>query len=148
MTFKDKDTGTIQLITTNEVDLLGHMTSTFNKAWETTHEMYPSCQVMFSGLCGMDINSYNGYGGYHPTQPIIDRVIAQLNYHTTDLNFRAGVYQPKLTSKIRRSNHVSHRNQYCLLIDGIHPGGVVLADWAKNISSLFQLLVSNELLEK
>lgn len=105
--------------------------------------------VMFSGLGGMDINRYNGYAGYHATQPIIDRVIEQLNYHIVDLNFHADVYQPKLTSKIhRRSKRTGHRNQYRLLVDGIRPGSVVLTDWAKNISTLFQLLEWKETSEK
>lgn len=138
LTSKDRRTGRIQLVSSNESELLGHMKSAFTTAWEMAREMYPSQHVIFSGLCGMDINRYNGLVGYHSDQPVIDRVIDLLNHHVVNLNFRAGVYQPKLTSKIhKRSNTNGHRNQYRLLTDGIHPGPVVLRDWSKNISTLF-----------
>lgn len=144
MSNKDRRSGKITLVTRDEMALLDHMKSAFTAAWETAHELYPHKQVIFSGLCGMDLNRYNGLTGYHPDQHKIDNVIHLLNHHIVDLNFRSGVYQPKLTSKVhRRSNSHGHRNQYRLLLDGIHPGPVVLKDWAKNINSLFNLLQAN-----
>lgn len=134
----------IELVYTSEPELLNHMCTVFTSAWEMARSLFPSSIVIFSGLCGMDLNRYNGFPGYHIHQPTIDRVIEQLNHHITDLNFRAGVFLPKLTSKVhRRSRSAGHRNQYRLLTDGIHPGPVVLSDWGKNIVNLYKLLLRN-----
>lgn len=141
MSIKDRSSGSIDLVYKNEVELLDHMCLAFTTAWELARSMYPGKDVIFSGLCRMDLNKYNGFGGYHPHQPIIDSVIEQLNHHITGLNYQAGVYLPKMTSKVhKRNNRKGHRNQYRLLPDGIHPGPVVLKDWATNIHNLFKLL--------
>lgn len=145
MSTKDRRTGQIRLVFEDHDELLGHMCAVFTAAWIKAREMYPQCQVIMSGLCGMDINKYNGLPGYHSHQSVVNRVIEQLNHHIVDLNFRAGAYQPKLTTKVhKKSNKYGHRNQYRLLTDGIHPGVLVLKDWGKNISSLYSLLVAKD----
>lgn len=142
LSIKDRRSGKIQLVSSNEGELLDHMKSAFTSAWDLAHEMYPRQHVIFSGLCGMDINRYNGLEGYHDDQPLIDRVIESVNHHIVELNYRAGVYQAKMTSKIhKRSKTNGHRNQYRLLTDGIHPGPVVLRDWGKNVTVLYKLLL-------
>lgn len=121
------------------------MKSVFLSSWEFAQATYPNSKVMFSGLIGIDLNHCNRLYGYHPLQPIVDNVITKINQYIVDLNFRAGVFQPKLTSKVhKRSKSCGHRNQYRLLDDGIHPGPIVLNDWGKNISTLFRLMEDSE----
>lgn len=141
MSQKNRQSGEITLRFSNEAELWTSMKSAFLEAWELAHEFYPSYKIMFAGLCGLDLNRCNGLYGYHLLQPIIDNVIVSINQFIVELNFRAGVYQPKLTGKIhKRSRKHGHRNQYRLLDDGIHPGKTVLMDWSKNITNLFSLL--------
>lgn len=141
MSQKNRRTGEVTLRFTTEEDLLVSMKSDFLRAWELAHELYPTYKIIFSGLCGLDLNCCNGLPGYHRLQPVVDSVIGSINQFIVELNFRAGVFQPKLTSKVhRRSNKYGCRNQYRLLDDGIHPGITVLKDWSKNISNLLRLL--------
>lgn len=142
MSIKDPSTGHIDLVTKNETELLDHMCSALTSAWEQARVMYPGKEVIFSGLCGMDLNKYNGLEGYNSHQRVIDSVIDQLNHYIVSLNYQAGVYQPKTSKVHKRSNHKGHRNQYRLLSDGIHPGPVVLKDWAASILNLFKLLTA------
>lgn len=141
MSQKNRRTGVISLRLVNEADLLASMKTAFLSAWELAQQLYPTCRIMFSGLCGLDLNRANGWFGYHLHQPIIDNVIEGINQYIVELNFRAGVFQPKMTGKVhKRSKKLGHRNQYRLLDDGVHPGTIVLKDWSKNITNLFNLL--------
>lgn len=141
MSQKNRLSGEITLRFEDEVNLLAHMKSVFSQAWDLAQELYPTTKIKFSGLCGLDLNRSNGMCGYHKLQQVIDNVIESINQFIVELNFRAGAYQPKLTSKVhKRSKKHGHRKQYRLLDDGIHPGTTVLKDWSKNIYNLFNLL--------
>lgn len=85
MSQKNRQTREITLRFDNEENLLTHMKSVFYEAWELAHNLYPNVNVMFAGLCGLDLNCCNGLYGYHRLQPVIDNVIDLLNQFIVEL---------------------------------------------------------------
>lgn len=115
-------------------DLLQHMRMVLNSAFEYAVELFPNSNIAFGGLCGINLNMYNRQPGTHTLQGVIDNMIDQYNFEVKSLNIRNGLVHPTLTSKVhKRSSRHGNHNQYYLLNDGVHPGHVVLKDWARNI---------------
>lgn len=118
----------------NSLDLLQHMRSVLNNAHDYASEIFPGSRIAFGGLCGVSLSMYNHEPGTHRYQGIIDDMIDQFNFEVKSLNIRNGLVHPTLTSKIhKRSRNHENRNQYYLFYDGVHPGHIILKDWARNI---------------
>lgn len=62
-------------------DLLEHMIEVFKEARQHTNTSFPTIKVAFGGLCGIDIDRYNGLDSFNHLQPIIDNTVHLLNYH-------------------------------------------------------------------
>lgn len=114
-------------------DLLQHMRSVLNSSSEYAMELFPDSYIAFGGLCGVSLNMYNRLPGIHVHQGSIDDMIDQYNFEVKSMNIRNGLVHPTLTSKIHKRSRQGNRNQYYLLNDGVHPGHIVLKDWARNI---------------
>lgn len=134
LTTLDRATRTLSLRHDIIGDLLEHMIDVFRTARNTVNEKFPETKVAFGGLCGIDLDRYNGRATFSPLQPIVDDTIHLLNYHIKTDNIQHGLVHPTLTSRVHivRSNR-PRRNQYRLLIDGIHLSETIYTDWAKNI---------------
>lgn len=115
-------------------DLLEYMINVFREARLSVRQKFPQIKVAFGGLCGIDLNQYNGLQSFSELQPVIDDTVHLLNYHIKTDNIQHGMVHPTLTSRIHivRTNK-PRRNQYRLLSDGIHLSEALYTDWAKNI---------------
>lgn len=121
-------------------ELLTHMLDTFRQAREETNLKFPNIKIAFGGLCGIDINRYNGLQSFSNLQHIIDDTVHLLNYSIKTDNIASGLIHPTLTSRVHiiRSPKHKRRNQYRLLVDGIHLSETLYEDWAKNIRRFYR----------
>lgn len=117
----------------NSHDLLQYMRLVLNNAHEYAVELFPESHIGFGGLCGVSLSMYNRQPGTDRYQGIKDDMIDQFNFEIKSLNIQNGLIHPTLTSKIHKRNCHGNRNQYYLFYDGVHPGHIVLKDWARNI---------------
>lgn len=122
----------------NVGDLLEYMINIFRSARSTATEKFQGIKIGFGGLCGLDINRYNGFATFSPLQPVIDDTVHLLNFHIKTDNIQHGLVHPTLTSRVHivRSKK-PRRNQYRLFTDGVHLSENLYIDWAKNIKRLY-----------
>lgn len=119
-------------------DLLEHMINVFREARSTVIHKFPGTKIAFGGLCGIDINRYNGFTDFSPLQPVIDDTVHLLNFHIKTDNIQHGLVHPTLTSRVHRvRTGKPRRNQYRLLVDGTHLSETIYVDWAKNIRRFY-----------
>lgn len=118
----------------NFPDLCAYMISTFKEARKVVNECFLGTMILFGGLCGVNLNMYNGIPHFHPLQPIIDQTIDVLNYAIKSDNINHGLIHPVLTRMVHRKERKGSRNQYHLLEDGVHLSELLYIDWAKNIT--------------
>lgn len=125
-------------------DLLTHMLDVFRMAREATNVKFLTTKIAFGGLCGMDINRYNGLQTFSSLQHIIHDTVHLLNYSIKTDNIAHGLIHPTLTSKVHIVGSPMHkrRNQYRLLTDGIHLSETLYLDWARNIRRFYRNNVS------
>lgn len=122
----------------NVGDLLEYMISIFREARTVVVQKFPDIKVAFGGLCGIDINRYNGLSTFSNLQPVIDDTVHLLNFHIKTDNIQHGLVHPTLTSRVHIvRTHKPRRNQYRLLVDGIHLTEALYVDWAKNIRRFY-----------
>lgn len=101
---------------------------------------FPNVKVAFGGLCGIDLNRYNGLTTFSPLQPIIDDTVHLLNYSIKTDNIANGLIHPTLTNRVHIIKSPMHKrqNQYRLLSDGIHLSEILYLDWARNIRRYYR----------
>lgn len=81
LTVMDRDTRSVSLRYDNIGELLEYMIDVFRNARMKVLQKFPGIKVAFGGLCGIDIDRYNGLSTFHRLQPVIDDTIHLLNYH-------------------------------------------------------------------
>lgn len=134
----NKDTRKINLRHDSIGDLLEYMTWVFRDARALATQKFPHIKVAFGGLCGIDIDRYNGLPTFSPLQHVIDDVVHLLNYHIKADNIQHGMVHPTLTSRVHITRaRKPRRNQYRLLSDGVHLTEALYLDWAKNIMRFY-----------
>lgn len=134
LTSMNKETRIISLRHDNIGDLLDHMISVFKNARELAIQKFPHIKVAFGGVCGIDIDRYNGLTTFSPLQPVIDDTVHLLNYQIKTDNIQHGLVHPTLTSRVHITrSKKTRRNQYRLLSDGVHLTEALYMDWARNI---------------
>lgn len=120
-------------------ELLEHMISVFREARTMATAKFPSLKISFGGLCGIDLDRYNGYNSFNSLQSVIDDTIHLLNYHIKTDNVQHGTIHPTLTSRVHIVRSTKpRRNQYRLLTDGVHLGETLYLDWARNIRRYYR----------
>lgn len=134
LTIMNRETRQVSLRYNSIGDLLEHMIGVFRDARATVLQKFPNIKVAFGGVCGIDIDRYNGLPTFNQLQPVIDDTVHLLNFHIKTDNIQHGLVHPTLTSRVHivRSRK-PRRNQYRLLCDGIHLSENLYMDWAKNI---------------
>lgn len=134
LTVLDQATRTVSLRYNSIGDLLEFMIGVFRDARMMVLQKFPGIKVAFGGLCGIDLDRYNGLLTFNTLQPVIDDTVHLLNYHIKTDNIQHGMVHPTITSRVHivRSGK-PRRNQYRLLSDGIHLTETLYLDWAKNI---------------
>lgn len=139
LTTKDRQTRKVSLRYNSVGDLLEYMIGVFRDARTMAIQKFPGMKVAFGGLCGIDIDRYNGLTTFNALQPVIDDTVHLLNYHIKTDNVQHGMVHPTITSRVHivRSGR-SRRNQYRLLCDGIHLTETLYIDWAKNIVRFYK----------
>lgn len=140
LTIHNRATRRVTLRHNSLEDLLDHMIEVFKEARLYTNANFPAIKVAFGGLCGIDIDRYNGFNSFNHLQPVIDDTIHLLNYHIKTDNVACGLVHPTLTSRVHivRSRLPRRRNQYRLLSDGIHLTENLYIDWARNIKRFYR----------
>lgn len=98
---------------------------------------FPDLSVSFGGLIGFDLNAINGIPGYSPLQEMITAAFIELNSAILSNNVAAGAPHFYLTSKVYKWRKGRLRCQYRLLPDGLHPGPIILQDWANSIKKIW-----------
>lgn len=113
MTILDRNTRSISLRYDTLEDQLDHMIEVFKEARLRTNTIFPSIKVAFGGLCGFDLDRYNGLDFFNQLQPVIDDTIHLLNYHIKTDNVASGLVHLTLTSRVHivRSRLPRRRNQ-------------------------------------
>lgn len=147
ITLRNRASKEITIARSSDDELFNYMYHTILAANEMAHRYFPNSKIIFGGLCGMDLCRYNRRTGYHAQQAILDDVIHQVNLMIQELNQHNGLPHPQLTNKVHKianANGGQYRNHYRFLIDGIHAGPILLADWASNIRKLFNRLTGFE----
>lgn len=134
LTNMDRNTRVISPRLPNFPDLCAYMMNIFKEARRISNERFPGTMVLFGGLCGVNLNMYNGLPFYDLLQPVIDQTIDVLNYAIKADNLNHGLIHPVLTRKVHRKEKKGARNQYHLLIDGVHLSESLYVDWANNIT--------------
>lgn len=127
----------------SDEELFSKVYHSFLHANDLAHQNFPNTKIIFGDLCGMDLNRYNHRNGYHGQQAILDDVIHRVNLMLQDLNLSNGVPHPRLTKRVHQvanANGGLYQNHYRFLIDGLHAGPILLADWAMHIRKLFYCL--------
>lgn len=139
LTILNRSTRKISLRHINLGDLLDHMIEVFSEARRQVTSKFPGIKIAFGGLCGIDLDRYNGLTSFSNLQPIIDDTVHLLNYQIKTDNVANGLVHPTLTSKIHivRSRMPRRRNQYRLLTDGVHLSENLYLDWARNIRRFY-----------
>lgn len=98
LTTKDRITKMISPSLLTYADLCSHMISLFREARQRVTELFPDLRIAFGGLCGVNLNKYNGMTHFDPIQPVIDSTIETLNYAIKADNVRHDINHPTLTS--------------------------------------------------
>lgn len=132
-----RPTRTISLRFCVENDIVQNVISTMDRLRGELYALFPTLKVSFGGLIGLDLNASNGTPGRSPQQDLITRAFITLNRAILDSNVAANVPHLYLTSKVYKWHKGRLRCQYRLLTDGLHPGPVILDDWAKSISKVW-----------
>lgn len=97
LTTMDRVTHKVSLQHDSVGDLLEYMIGVFRDARATVLQKFPQIKVAFGGLCGIDIDRYNGLSSFSPLQHVIDDTIHLLNYHVKTDNIQHGLVHPTLT---------------------------------------------------
>lgn len=144
LTLLNRSTHKIRLRYDTFDELLTHMLELFRLAREKTNLLFPTTKVAFGGLCGLDIDRYNGLQSFSNLQHVIDDTVHLLNYSIKTDNIAHGLIHPTLTSRVHivRSSMHKRGNQYRLLSDGIHLSETLYVDWAKNIRRFYRNITS------
>lgn len=95
-------------------DLCAYMINTFKEARRLVDERFPGTMILFGGLCGVNLNMYNGLPFYNPLQSVIDQTIDVLNYAIKADNINHGLIHPVLTRKVHRKEKKGSRNHLLL----------------------------------
>lgn len=61
--------------------------------------------VLFGGLCGVNLNMYNGLPFYDTLKRVIDQTIGVLKYAIKADNLNHGLIHPVLTCKVHRKEN-------------------------------------------
>lgn len=134
MTYKDHIARDVKLRFTSHYHLLNHLSEKFSSARLLVSTRHPHLRVAFGGLCGMDLNRYNGLPGHSEYQSVVDSVIVSINLQIEEDNIANHVIHPTVTRKIhKRSRKQGIRNQYRILYDGLHLSSIINKEWASNI---------------
>lgn len=113
---------------------LFEMRKSINKITKIT-----SIPVVLATLPGMDLVRYSpDYSELlAPFQPALDEAITIINKQIRDINRLNGTFTLNLAYPIHRCKGKGghYRNQYSLLLDGLHPGFVLREKWTNSIIS-------------
>lgn len=133
MTIRNRHTRKVTLLYFDPFDLANHIIRLINRVRSNLIARFPNVKFAIGGIIGINLNRYNGIDGYSTHQWVMDEAIYQINAYIRLLNQQAGLYHPRLTTKVHTYYRGKPKNQYRLLSDGLHLGEILIASWAKNI---------------
>lgn len=97
--------------------------------------LFPEVRIIFGGIIGVALNTYNNLTGVSPSQIIVDDAITQINSYIRLLNQLVLTSQPRMTSKVHCWRKGIRTNYYHLLRDGLHLGPTVRETWIREITN-------------
>lgn len=120
----------------NHPEMCEHFTEIIKSAQLLLHNAFPEMTVVFGGVIGADLRRYNHAATADPRQPSFDDGILELNRVIRQLNILSGAPHVYFTGKVHKWFNGLCHHQYFHLYDGLHPGEVVLRNWASLIADL------------
>lgn len=126
-------TGTVSLLYYDSFELANHLIRLINRVRSKLLERFPSVNLCFGGILGMNLNMYNRRDGYSPYQWILDDAVRQINAYIRLLSQQSYLYFPRLTSKVHSYYRGKPKNNYRLLYDGLHLGPILRQNWSISI---------------
>lgn len=126
----------------NNPELCEHFTEIIKSAQLLLHNAFPKMTVVFGGVIGADLRRYNHDITVNPRQQSFDDGILELNRVIRQLNILSGAPHVYFTGKVHKWFNGSCHHQYFHLYDGLHPGPVVLRNWASLIADLHWRVVT------
>lgn len=141
ITVRNRYTGRVRLISTSANVIVSHMIQLINQAKSMILNTYPDIKVIFGGILGIDIGTYNRRHNISPIQTVVDDAITSLNAYIRQVNEDSGFPHPRLTSKVHTWRRGIKKNLYTRLTDGLHPGELVLQSWACHIRIMHDRIV-------
>lgn len=131
VTYRDRETRLIRVTNTDSFDLANSVISKILSAHRILTKRHPTVKLAFGGVNGIHLNRYNKIPGVSVHQRIIEDAIMQINTYIRLLNQQMKVYHPRLISKVHTWYKGKRKNNYHLLVDGLHLGRIVSRYWIR-----------------
>lgn len=125
----------------NDTELCEHFSVIIKSTQLLLHNAFPEMTAVFGGVIGADLSRYNHVATPDPCQEAYNRSILELNRVMRQLNILAGSPHAYFTGKVHKWRNGLCLHQNHLLYDGLHPGQVVLRNWALLIADLHHRVV-------
>lgn len=145
MTIMDRVTRKVRPVSLSVEVLVNHVTTRINQAKSMILSSNPNVNIVVGGIIGIDLNCYNGRMGVSPVQNIVDNAIIAINANIRQINIDSGLPYPRLTSKVHTWRKGMAKHLYSRLRDGLHPGDLILENWAHQIRVLHDSLSKKNL---
>lgn len=134
VTFMNKTTRVIRPRLSDSFDLANHIIMLILQERRNLINLYPATKIIFGGIIGVSLNTYNRLPDISPYQYTIDDTIMQVNSYLRLLNQLTLASQPRLTSKVHCWRKGVRKNYYHLLHDGLHLGPLLRDVWVREIN--------------
>lgn len=133
MTFRAKGSRVVFPRCSDAFDLANHVINQILSVRRDILACYPWLRVAFAGVNGICLDKYNCFKSYPCDQRAIDDAIQQINSYIRLLNQNSRLYHPRITSKVHAWRRGRRVTRYKYLFDGLHPGPILLRQWARSI---------------
>lgn len=135
VTIMNKSTRIIRPRLSDPFDLANHIIMLVLQIRRKLTELYPTTKIVFGGIVGVSLNTYNRLPGRSFSQSVVDDTITQVNSYLRLLNQLVPISQPRLTSKVHCWRKGIKKNYYHLLYDGLHLGPLLRDVWVREINN-------------
>lgn len=134
VTIMNKRTRVIRPRLSDPFDLANHIIMLVLQVRREITCLCPNTKIVFGGLVGVSLNTYNRLPGRSFYQSVFDDTITQVNSYLRLLNQLVPIAQPRLTSKVHCWRKGNKKNYYHLLYDGLHFGPLLRDVWVREIN--------------
>lgn len=133
LTFRNRFTRRVRLISTSSASLSNHLIEQINHAKSLILSSFPHIKIAIGGIIGMEISTYNRRHGVSAVQCVMDDAITSVNAYIRQLNLDSSIPHPRLTSKVHTWKRGVRKNLNSRLYNGLHPGELILQSWGRQI---------------